>query len=366
MEDKGIRLDELSAPAVTVRRRRVAFPDLKAVVHLDEAPAELLAELPELYSSAFSIAEYFAIYDRPRRMYACELDEPHHVIVFTSHGATAEVLNKVIEIEPAAVERLAAAIFRARPEIRRIRAEVKFAPPVLGLPVRELHRSDDQVVELPATGEAFERRLGASTRKKLRNFRNRLQRAHPDFNLRTVEGEEITLALVEQVFDWNKQRIIAKGGRWGFENEPGAPYKAWRWLRSHGAVLCGYMGEECVAAELLLFVGRDCWALRGGFDPIYSDVDLGFLMSSFLIVESIQRGCARTHLLFGASAYKQHLGAVPVTAYRVSIFRSRFDKVLYAREPSPFVKEHRTFYQRARRAFRRRLLAAFGDETRAR
>ena len=358
MEDKGIRLDELSAPAVTVRRRRVAFPDLKAVVHLDEAPAELLAELPELYSSAFSIAEYFAIYDRPRRMYACELDEPHHVIVFTSHGATAEVLNKVIEIEPAAVERLAAAIFRARPEIRRIRAEVKFAPPVLGLPVRELHRSDDQVVELPATGEAFERRLGASTRKKLRNFRNRLQRAHPDFNLRTVEGEEITLALVEQVFDWNKQRIIAKGGRWSFENEPEAPYKAWRLLQSHGAVLCGCIGDECVAGCLLMFVGRDCWWFHGGFDPIYSDVDLGFLMTSFLIVESIQRGCARTHMLWGTTPYKQHLGAVPVTAYRVSIFRSRFDKVLYAREPSPFVKEHRTFYQRARRAFKRRLLAA--------
>ena len=105
---------------------------------------------------------------------------------------------------------------------------------MLGLPVRELYRSDDQVVELPATGEAYERRLGLASRKNLRNFRNRLQRAHPDFNLRTLEGEEITLALVEQVFDWNKQRIIAKGGRWGFENQPEAPYKAWRWLRSHG------------------------------------------------------------------------------------------------------------------------------------
>ena len=110
------------------------FPDLGATVHLDEAPPELLDELPGLYESPFSTAQYFAIYDRPWRLYACELDEPRHVLVFTSRGATADVLNKVIEIEPSAVERLAAAIFRARPEIRRIRAEVKFPPRLLALP----------------------------------------------------------------------------------------------------------------------------------------------------------------------------------------------------------------------------------------
>jgi len=250
-------------------------------------------------------------------MYCCELDEPRHVIVFTAHGATATVLNTKTEIEPAAVERMTAAIFRARPEIRRIKAEVNFPPRELGPPVRELDRSDEMVLENPVSEEAYERLLGASTRKRLRGYRNRLRREYPDFNLRTFEGKEITLALVEQVYDWNQQRIRAKGRQWGFENQPAVTYRLWRLLQSHGLALCGYRGDECVAGMLMMLVGGECWPRTAGFDPAYLNVDLGMLMMFFSICESIRRGCPHTHLGWGTTTYKQRLGAAPVTTYRV-------------------------------------------------
>ena len=355
-DDPGTCADQLSAADAATRRRRRTFPDLRAVVHLDEAPDELLAELPELYGSAYSIGEYFAICHRPRPWYACELDDPRHVLVFSSHGATAEAFNERIRIEPAAVDRLAAAIFRARPEIRRIRAMWwDFPPRELPLPLRELHRNDDQVVELPASEEAYERSLGASTRRHVRQYRYQLGRKYPGFSLRTLEGEEITLALVEQVFDWNRQRILAKGKRWSSE----APYGVWRLLQSHGVALCGYVGDECVAGWLLMVVGRDSWALRAGFDPIYGDVHLGFLMNFHANSESIRRGCVRAHWLWGSSYYKHLLGAAPVTSYRVSIYRSRLDKALYARERwSYLVRYRKRIYWRARGALKRRVLAA--------
>jgi hypothetical protein len=334
----------------------VTFPDLAAVVHLDEAPAKLLEELPELYSSAYSFAEYIALEERPWRMYACELTEPRHVIVFTSHGATVDVLNKVIEIEPAALERVVAAIFRARPEIKRIRAEVKFPPDELGRPVRQLLRGDDQVVELPANEEDYERLLGAATRKHLREYRNRLYRKHPDFKLRTFAGDELSLALVEQAFAWNRQNIESKGKRWLFDDDPAVPYVTWQLLQPHGLALCGYIGDEYVAGWLLQLVGRDCWWLVGGYDPAFSDLHLGFLMTWFCIIESIRRGYARTHLLFGTVTIKQRLGARPVTAWRVSIYRSRLDKTLYARERwSLLVRDRQVLYRKARESLRRRL-----------
>jgi hypothetical protein len=356
-DDQGPLLDQLPAAHVTTQRRVATFPDLGAVVYLDEVPTELLGELPGLYSSAYSVAEYFIIYDRPRRMYACELDEPRHIIVFTSHGATADVLNKVIDIEPEAVERVAAAIFRARPEIRRIRAEVKFPPRELGLPLRQLYHADDQVVELPETPWAWESSLGTSTRKHLHRYRNQLRRKYPDFNLCTMEGAEITLPLVEQVFDWNQQRVHAKGEKWIYESQFGVSYKAWRLMQSHGVALCGHVGDECVAAHLRLFVGDQCWAHTGGFDPVYTDVHLGTLMTSFSICDSITRGCARFHLGWGTIAYKLHLGAAPVTAYRISIYRSRLNRALYARERwSLIVRDRNDIYWRTRGAIKRRLL----------
>jgi len=246
------------APRHETLRRRVTIADLGAVVHVDELPAAALAELPALYSSPFSIAEYFAIYDHPWRLYGCELDEPRHVIAFTSRGATADVLNKSFAMGPAETARVAKAIFRARPEIRRIRTELSYPPQALELPLRELHRSDEQVVELPESEEAYERLLGASTRKRLRGYRNRLARKYPDFELRTIEREEISLALVEQIYDWNQQRIRIKGQQWGFKDQPAVSHRFWRLLQSHGLALCGYIGGDCVAGMLSMYVGGEC------------------------------------------------------------------------------------------------------------
>ena len=369
MNDDTALLGERPVPAAATAGRRVVFPDLGATVHLDEAPPELLDELPGLYESPFSTAQYFAIYDRPWRIYACELDEPRHVLVFTSHGATADVLNKVIEIEPSAVERLAAAIFRARPEIRRIRAEVKFPPRLLALAVRELYHADDQVIELPTsrpgesqgdeplTGQAaLDRHLGSRTRKHMHAYRNRMRRRHPEFNLRTLTGAEITLPLVAQVFDWNGQRIRAKGEDWIYERHPEAPHKLWRLLQTGGEALCGYLGDDLVAAHLRIVVGRECWLHTAGYDPAYLDLDLGSLMAYYSIGDAIGRGFVRTHLTWGTVDYKKHLGARPVTAYRISIYRSRLQKALYWRERwSLLVRDRHDIYWTAHEALKRRL-----------
>ena len=340
------------------------YADLGAVVHPDgrlaDAPAELLAELPALYGSPFSTAEYFATYDRPRRVGVCELREPRHVVVFAPHGATADVLNKVAAIEPAAFERATAAIFRARPELRRIRAEIKFPPRELHWPLRQTFRSDDQVVELPDGGPlAWESQLGASTRRQLHKYRNRLGRKYPDFRLDTLEGAAITLPLVEQVFEWNRQRISAKGDSWMFADAQAATaHKLWRLLQGHGSALCAYDGDRLVAGYLRLFVGDDCWGHTAGFDPAYADVNLGTLMTSFAICDAAVLGYPRMHLTWGTIDYKQHLGAAPVTAYHVSVYRSRFDRALYARERwALLVRDRHDIYWQARRALKRRLVA---------
>jgi hypothetical protein len=330
----------------------------RAQVHLDRVPPELLEELPELYSSAFCTAEYFAVHDRPLRMGACELNDPRHVIVFTASGATVDVLNKVIDVGPDAVQRYADAIFRARPGTRRIRAELKYAPRLLDLPARETYRGDDQVVELPASVPEWEASLGKSSRRNLRGYRNRLYRRHPDFELRALEGAEVSLALVEEAFAWNRERIGAKGERWGYEGHPEAPYRTWQLMQRHGVALCGFDGDRHVATELLLFVGRDCWAHSGAVEPAYLEVRLGSLMTSFVIEESIRRGCARTHLMWGTIPYKHSLGARPVTGYRVSLYRSRFDKALYARDRwAALVRDRELLYWRARGELKRRLPA---------
>ena len=187
-------------------------------------------------------------------------------------------------------------------------------------------------------------------------YRNRMRRRHPEFNLRTLTGAEITLPLVAQVFDWNGQRIRAKGEDWIYERHPEAPHKLWRLLQTGGEALCGYLGDDLVAAHLRIVVGRECWLHTAGYDPAYLDLDLGSLMAYYSIGDAIGRGFVRTHLTWGTVDYKKHLGARPVTAYRISIYRSRLQKALYWRERwSLLVRDRHDIYWTAHEALKRRL-----------
>jgi hypothetical protein len=311
---------------------RLPYEDLGAVVYLDDVPAALLAELTPLYASPFSTHEYFRIYDRPRSLCACELREPRHIVVFTVKGATAEMLNKGWSIEPPALERAVEAIFRALPSLRRIRAELDFAPDELTLPVRDLYAERNFVVELPATAQEWESGLGKSTRHHLNRYRNRLRREHPDFELRTSEGEAIDAEIVRLCFAWNRASILAHGERWFYEDEPEASRRFWQLTQQGGMCLRGELDRTCAAVNLSIIVGDQCWALVTGTDPHYRGDHLGFLMLTHLVAAGIERGCRRLHFLWGMSEYKQHLGGRPAPVHRASVFRSRRDRDLYAGE----------------------------------
>jgi hypothetical protein len=322
--------------------RSVEFPDLRAVLHLSPPDARLARELPERYSSCFSTIEYFTLYDHPGAISTCELDDPRHVFFLSAHGRTVDVLNKLIDIEPDAVVRLARTVFRTYTHADRIRLEVKFPPDILEIPLRVRLRNDDLVIPLPATVEEYRTGLGRRTRQNVNQYTNRLRRRHPDFELKRLEKEKIPFALVRQVAVWNAERMHKKGERSIYEEDPRKLVRLWRLLQSYGVALCGHIDGDCVAAQLLLHVGHETWVHTAGFDSAYEDLHLGLLMAYFTVVESIDRACTRMHMLWGTPIYKQRLGARPVPAYQLSLFRSESLKSVYA-----FEKWHRDELSRA-------------------
>jgi len=333
----------------------VEFPDLGATLYLREPPESLTDELPGLYSSYFCTPAYFGLYDHPANVNACVLTDPRHVILFSTTGHTVDVLNKRIDIEPQSMRRVAAAIFRAIPSARRIRAEVKFPPAELRGPTRVTDEGDDLVVMLPETEDGYHGAIGKTTRKHLRQYSNQLHRRYPDFELTVLEREEITRGLLDQVLEWTRERVIAKGDVSIYEEDPGSVEQVWGLLQHYGLALCGHVGGRCVAGQLLLHVGRETWIHTVGFESQYEDVHLGLLMTYFSLLESIRRGCPSAHMLFGTPIYKKRLGAVPVTGYKVSLFRSTPYKSLYAQErAAQLVRDRRRIYWATRQAARQR------------
>jgi hypothetical protein len=329
--------------------RSLRLPQHGAEVFIDCSLEEFAAELSGRYGSFFSTSEYFAMYAHPPNYNACVLEAPRHAILFSVDGHTADLLNRLIDIEPEALERAAAAIFAALPHVHRILTEIKFPAAEVRRSHRVTQTSEDMVVDLPADADAYHDQIGNTTRKHLRQYGNKLRREYPGFELRRLERDEISMALVEQTVAWTNERVRAKGDVSVYEEDPRKVERLWRLLQPYGLALCGSIDDDLVAAQLILHVGRDTWIHTVGFDSRYERIHLGLLMTYYSILESIERGCRRTHMLFGTPVYKQRLGAKPVTARLVSLFRSPAYKALYAREVGEIlVRDRQRIYWEAR------------------
>lgn len=329
--------------------RSLHLAGLGATLHFDCSPEDFTAELGTRYGSYFSTTEYIALYTAPGNYNACILDEPRHVILFSVHGHTADVLNRLVDIEPEALGRAAAAVFSAQRSIHRVRTEIKYPAERLRGSWRVTSSSEDMVVDLPADADAYHGQIGNTTRKHLRQYSNKLHREHPSFELRRLEKTDISLDLVRQTVQWTNERVRAKGDVSVYQADPSKIIPVWELLQHYGLALCGYIDGELVAAQLILCVGDDTWIHTVGFDSRYERVHLGLLMTYFSVLASIERGCRRTHMLFGTPIYKQRLGAKPVTANVVSLFRSPLHKVLYSKESwDILVRDRKEIYWAAR------------------
>ncbi len=201
-----------ASPAGTAGRPiSLRLDDLGATVYPECVPEGLADELPILYSSLFSTLDWFLAYDRKRPTGACVLDEPRHVILFHRDGHILEVLNKSFACAPEDARRICRALFQVMPDVYLIHFSVMFPPQDLGLPWRLLERFDHMVIDLPDSVDEYYASLGKRTRKNVRWYQNRLERAHPDVHVEVVKPGERSRELLDQLIAWKTQRFRRTG-----------------------------------------------------------------------------------------------------------------------------------------------------------
>lgn len=302
--------------------QRVACADLQAVVYPAHVPHGLVEELPDLYSSVFSTAAWWETQDHATPTGACVLENPRHVLVFRQQRDTVEILNKYFRIAPGDVERAAQAIFRAMPQVRRLQLEVMFPPKRLRLPKRVVSGADHMMIFLPATADEWLASLSRKSRGNLRNYENRLRRAHPDVATTIVPPGERSEELFSRFLSWKVQRYHDHQRVTFWEVLPQL-IPAYRELfaRIAEAHVTTIAGEEA-AIRFVVPIGRALYALQGSFDPKYSHFRLGFLTQSWVVRYAIELGKREVDMLWSNEDDKAHLGAQRVRAFRVSLFPS--------------------------------------------
>ena len=332
--------------------RSLHYADLGATVHVGSVPRGLADELPGLYSSLFSTIDWFLTQDHRVPNGACLLEEPRHVILFYRRDGTVEVLNKAFRCEPADANRICAALFRAFPGVRCIRLDVMFPPNELAFPAWERERLDRLVIDLPDTVDAYYRSLSNNTRKNVRRHQNQLERAFPELTTEMVRPGERSQELFDRLVEWKVERFRRKGLLTHWEVDPT--------LRLHMAALvrrCGWAlitsvdGQE-VGIQLSFRVGDTAYAFQNAIDPRFEAYSLGFLTFYRLVCHAIESGARRLDALDTYEWSKRPLGARPVRATRLSVFRTRLSQLRSPREMRSIARER---YWLARHAVGNRL-----------
>lgn len=309
------------------------FEDLGATVHGQDPPPGLATELPRLYSSLFATMDWFFTHDDPGPLGAVVLEQPRQVVFFDREDRRSlRVLNKDFPIPPDAARRVCLALFRALPEARRLRLEVRCDPRLLGLPCREDFATDHLVVALPAGLDAYHRSLGRSTRRNLRLYENRVARDLPGLTTTVERPGRRSRALVDLFIAWKRARFGGQGRQTYWERSPDLADRFVRLLARCGEAHVTRLDGEPVALSFAFPVGESVCAQETAFHPDYERYRLGFLAQYWVVCDALRRGAREVDFLWGTTTYKERLGAQPRRAHSLSVFRHPADRLLTADE----------------------------------
>lgn len=299
----------------------VRADDTSISLHPFEVPAFIENELANSYEILQSSLPFFRTF-RSLEHVSCYLAQRdgHRstVLLFVCRKRRIDVLNEMIEIAEAEVERFAAHVFEHFNNVDVITFKaLKTTTSRFRFPVQKYGSKETYVIALPATPEDYTSSLGKSTRANIRQQTNGVQRHFPSFASKFFENEEITEEHIRQIIAFSEKKINAKGIRFSHDAE-----RIIALARSCGFVNIFLIDGRVCAGSINYRVGTSYFGEVTGYDPEYEKYGLGKLCVHQTICESISRGGKRFYLGGGVFDFKQRLLGAVVGMDELHIYRS--------------------------------------------
>jgi hypothetical protein len=194
------------------------------------------------------------------------------------------------------------------------------------LPCQYFACSENYVLNLPDSVQAYESSLGKSTRKTLRGYNNRLMRDYPGFEWRSLPAADlprhVQRALVRQLQVFKRNSMATRGKHAQSDSRETACMLAL--ANDCGLYSLGTVNGKLCAGSLACRIGDNYVMLLCASDPEFSLYRLGLLACYWSICDCLRQQGRECHLLWGRYRYKEQLLAVPQPLYQLRIYRSRW------------------------------------------
>jgi hypothetical protein len=303
--------------------------DASISCYVGEIPPFVEAELARSYETLHASLPFFKVFKsiEQANCYVARRDgHPSTVLLFTCHNRRVEVLNEMIELEQAELDRFVRYVFEKfeRADVIIFKA-VKAVSDKLGLPVQRHHSKDTYVISLPATPEDYTNSLGSKTRADIRHQTRKVLKDFPSFTSKFLVNEEIDEQYVRKIIELSERKINATG------------VKLFRDVDRIIALakMCGFVnvllidGQVC-AGSINYRIGSSCFGDITSYDLAYEKYSMGRLCIHHAISESIIRGGTKFYLGGGVFEFKQRMLGTLLSMDELRIYRSYWKMLVNA------------------------------------
>ena len=295
---------------------------------LGKCYGSLYAVLPALHALEQDSAQ--GIYTYVRLVATDDTTLPDMVLMFRREGRSARVLNEGLHLDRALVQTFCTYVFEAMPDLMQVEFHaiaplktkyVEYSFPQQARPRLSWPCTEDIVIHLPDSTEAYIDLLGKATRRSMKKTLSRARRALTHFSHHMISGTALEDDLVHLIVAMNHARMAAQGRDSALDER--ATLDLIKLLRSHGEAGVIVDGARLCAGTLACRFGDDVFSLVNAHDPVFDHLGLGNVCRHLMILQAIKAGARRFHLMGGNWSAKRATMAIRQPLHHVTVYRSR-------------------------------------------
>jgi hypothetical protein len=327
-------------------------PTINIVFHDNGVSAAMGGALESLYQNLYSSLPHLQAFGQSRSVHAYTCSEDGHlctILLFQLCSRHVVVLNHVIYLGAREIQRFAGALFERYPRVSMISFHtIETGLQQLQYPFYRYNVSENVILALPASTEAYLATLGKNTRKNMRYYLNRVKSHFPSFQYVLREREQVDDAEVLAI-------LALKYGPGERSKHPNATTPSARatleLVRQRGMVGMIYIDGRLCAGSVGYRIGGNSFGGVLAHDPQFDDYSVGMLCCVLTVCEAITLGCREYHFLWGRDPFKFRLRGELHALDDVQVYRDRRSRLLHL----PMI------FSAVIRDYRRRLVLYAGD-----
>ncbi|MES2934564.1 MAG: GNAT family N-acetyltransferase [Pseudomonadota bacterium] len=310
-----------------VERRLSGYAEntgIESIIYDNEIPSFVETALERLYGNIYSSLAEFHITGAIKDASTYVLRK-HGTLValflFRREKRKLVVLNEVISVSQEDIYYFASYVFSILDGVDAIVfGAIETDIRMLSFPFQRFNYSEDIVVPLPNTEQAYLASLGPATRKNLSRHRNRLIRDFPSFCYRSFVRGEASEQHIRAIVKFNWDRMARKNKRSGIDEQ--RTQRLLALVNAHGFVWIATIDGRICAGAICLNVGPQYFMEISSHDYAYDQYRLGTLCCCLALCACIERGGHQLHLLWGRYDYKYMLGGMQRDLDKVIVYRN--------------------------------------------